>query len=205
LEGKVMISESSRFLGVPQPIVDLACNLVDFVERSVGIRPDFSMDTLSIVDHYATIARAEVEKRPELADLTAQALGAYFGEVARRNLGAFWIVPGPNFNDWSLCGETAYVSINPIGVGYDALFDSNTHGGPTSPLKVSAEDRVEVARRLDQLPPVRDSEFFTLCTRLEVLEIAMDCIRGQSDSRGYTEVTYSAEDYGSGLRPLSDV
>ncbi len=200
-----MISQSSPFFGVPQPIVDLAGNLVDFVERSVGIRPDFSMDTLSIVDHYAVLAREETKNRAELTDLTAQALGAYFGEVARRNLGAFWVVPGPNFHDWSLCGETAYVSINPIGVGYDALLGSTEHSGPASPLKLASEDRQEVQRRLENLPPVGESDFFTLCTRLEVLEIAMDSIRGQAQSRGYDEVTYSQEDYGAGLRPLQDL
>ena len=200
-----MISKSSPFFGVPEPIVDLSGSPVDFVERSVGIRPDFSMETLSIVDHYAAEARAEAKKRPELVDLTAQALGAYFGEVARRSLGAFWLVPGPNFHDWSLCGETAYVSINPIGVGYDALMGSTDHGGPSSRLRLAGEDRPDVLRRLENLPEVSETEYFTLCTRLEVLEIAMDCIRGLQSSRGYEEITYSAEDYGTGLRPLQDL
>ncbi len=200
-----MISDNSPFFGVPQPIVDLSGSLVDFVERTVKIRPDFTMETLSIVDHYAIEARKEVKNRPELTDLTAQALGAYFGEVARRNLGGFWILPSANFHDWILCGDTAYVSINPIGVGYDALFGSTEHSGPASALKVSTEDRTEVNRRLEQLPPVADDEFYSLCTRLEVLEIVMDCVRGQQSSRGYDEVTYTEEDYGAGLRPLRDL
>jgi len=200
-----MNSSNSPFLGVPQPIIDLSGSLVDFVERAIGIRPDFSMETLSLVDHYAIQARPEVKNRPEVMDLTAQALGAYFGEVVRRNLGAFWIVPGPNFHDWRLCGETAYVSINPIGAGYDALLGTVEHGGPASTVKLAAEDRAELSRRLESLPEVSDTEFFSLCTRLEVLEIAMDCIRGQASRRGYEEMMYSADDYGSGLRPLQDL
>jgi len=200
-----MIQPGSPFFGVPQPIVDLSGNLVDFVERAVGIRPDFSSETLSIVDHYAQIARVAVKNRPELLELTAQALGAYFGEVARRTLGAFWIVTGTNVHDWSLCGETAYVSINPLGAGYDALLGHSDHGGPGSQLKVAGEDRAEVLRRLENLPPVSDAEYFTLCTRLEVLEIAMDCIRAQASSRGYDDMIYSAEDYGIALRPLESL
>lgn len=200
-----MIQEGSPFFGVPQPIVDLSGNLVDFVERAVGIRPDFSSETLSIVDHYARIARPEVRNRPEVLELTAQALGAYFGEVARRTLGAFWIVNGANVHDWSLCGETTYVSINPMGVGFDALMGNSDHGGPGSHMKLAGEDRAEVVRRLENLPPVSDEEYFTLCTRLEVLEIAMECIRAQAGNRGYEDMIYSAEDYGAGLRPLENL
>jgi hypothetical protein len=200
-----MPSNNSPFFGVPQPVVDLAGSLVDFVERAIGFRPDFSSETLSLVDHYAAEARSVVKNRPEVLDLTAQALGAYFGEVARRHLGAFWVVPGSNLNDWTLCGESAYVSINPIGVGYDALLGSTEHSGPSSHLKLSGEDRAEVIRRLDQLPTVSEGEFFTLCTRLEVLEIVMDSIRAQANLRGYSEVTYSAEDYTTNLRPLENL
>lgn len=194
----------SPFFGVPDPIVDLCTGLVDFVERAVGIRPDYAMDTLSLVDHYALDARKEVARRPELVDLTAQGLGAYFGEVARRNLGAFWKVPGPNFHDWQICGETAYVALNPIGVGYDALFGSTEHGGPSSQLKLAPEDEDAVKQRLDALPPVRPEEFSTLCTRLEALEIVMDCVRGEAGRRGYDEVTYGPADYGGAPLRLQD-
>jgi hypothetical protein len=193
-----MVSPQSPFFNVPQNIIDLSGSLVDFVERAVGIRPDFSMETLSIVDHYAVQARGEVAGRPEVLDLTAQALGAYFGEVVRRNLGAFWVLPSPNYHDWALCGETAYISINPIGAGYDALLGSTDHKGPSSQLKLAGQDRDLLVSRLENLPALGQDEYFTLCTRLEVLEIAMDCIRGQASARGYEEITYSAEDYGSG-------
>lgn len=199
------VSPESPFFNVPQPIIDLANSLVDFVERALGIRPDFSMETLSIVDHYAVQARGEVLHRPEVLDLTAQALGAYFGEVVRRNLGAFWLIPSPNFHDWSLCGTTAFISINPIGVGYDALLGSNDHNGPSSQLKLSGQDRALLQDRLGNLPEVGQDEYHSLCTRLEVLEIAMDCIRGQATARGYDEVTYSAEDYGGGPMRLEDL
>ncbi len=197
-----MTSVSSPFHDVPSQIVDLSSSLVDFVERVIGIRPDFSPDTLSIVDHYAMTARKEVALRPELTDLTAQALGAYFGEVARRSEGGFWMVNTPNFHDWSWCGVSAFVSINPIGVGYDALFGGTEHSGPSSQTKLSSEDRALVTSRLERLPAYDEGEYFTLCTRLELLQIVMEEVRLQAGRRGYEDMVYSEADYSGELRPL---
>lgn len=197
-----MSSPENPFLDVPQQIVDLSSNLVDFVERAVGIRPDFSPETLSIVDHYAKIARAEVEKRPELHDLPGRALGAYFGEVVRRSEGAFWSVTSANFHDWSLCGVSAFVAINPMGVGFDALLGSMNHGGPSSQFKLGPEDREGVSARLAALPEVPEDEYYTLCTRFEVTQIIMEAVRGLASQRGYEDMVYTEADYADGLRPL---
>lgn len=197
-----MTSPESPFFGVPTQIQDLATSLADFVERTVGIRPDYSAETLSIVDHYAFLAREQLKERPEVSDLTAQGLGAYFGEVVRRSEGALWRLPTANYHDWSLCGSNAFVSINAIGVGYDALYGSVDHQGPASQLKLAPEDRELVQGRLERLPPVPESEFFTLCTRLEALQIVMEAVRTASESRGYSDMNYSAEDYGGELLPL---
>ena len=197
-----MNESESPFSGVPTQIVELSSNLADFVQQAIGLRPDFSPETLSLVDHYADLAREELKKRPELLDLTAQALGAYFGEVLRRNEGGFWLLPSPNFHDWSLCGLTAFTQINPIGVGYELLALSSDHSGPSSAIKLAAEDREAVKHRLSLLPEVPDTEFYSLCTRLEVIEIAMVAVRAEQSRRGYEEMIFSEEDYAAELRPL---
>jgi hypothetical protein len=199
-----MTSPESPFFGVPAQIVDLSSNLADFVDKALGIRPDFSPETLSLVDHYATEARKHLTTRPELSDLTSQALGAYFGEVVRRSEGGLWIIPSPNFHDWRLCGSTAFVSINAIGVGYDALYGSTDHHGPSSAFKVAPEAQSAVTDRLERLPAVPDTEYFTLCTRLEVMQVVMEAVRAEQARRGYDEITFSAEDYGGELRPLGE-
>ncbi len=200
-----MISADSPFYGVPSQISDLSNSLVDFVERAVGIRPDYSPDTLSIVDHFSQLAHAELSDRPEVSDLTAQALGAYFGEVLRRSEGAFWQVPNANFHNWSLCGVSSFVMINPIGVGYDALYATTGHQGPSSQLKLAPEDRQMVNARLASLPPTRDTEYFTLCTRLEVIQITMECVLGEQNKRGYDDMVFTADDYSNELRPLGEL
>lgn len=200
-----MTAPESPFSGVPTPIVELAGNLVDFVERSIGIRPDFTPETLSLVDHYAIEARKACQDRPEIFDLTAQALGAYFGEVVRRSKGAFWQVPSPNFQDWTLCGSGAYFTINPIGVGYDAVAQSTDHKGPSSQLKLAAEDRSHIQARLESLPEVPDIDFYSLCMRYETLDIVVEGLITAASQRGYEDMVYTEEDYGNGFRPMGNL
>lgn len=193
---------SGPFEGVPASIVDLCQSASDFVERSVGIRPDFTPETLSLVDHYAQIAREELQNRPEVLDVTAQAIGAYFGEVVRRELAGFWRIPSANQNDWQICGRAAFVAINPLGVGYDAIRQGTDHSGPSSQLKVAPEDRQAVEQRLANLPPVAETDFYTFCTRLEVLEVVMEVARAEAQKRGYDEILYDEDDYNLDLPPL---
>lgn len=190
------------FEGVPEPVVELALACVQYVQRSTGFELDFEPETLPVVDHYARQARHDLAARPELLHLIAPALGAYFGEVLRRHLHGFWLVPSANYHDWQLCGRAAFLALNPIGVGYDALIGGEEHEGPRSALRLAPEDRERVRERFDLLPPVNEDEYFTLCTRLEVVEIAMEAVRGELVRRGYDELEFTEEDYSAELRPL---
>lgn len=180
---------------VPPPLVELCGSLTDFVQAAVGIRPDYTPETLPLVDHYIAEVRANLATRPEVLDLTAQAVGAYFGEVVRRHLVGFWHVPSPNHHDWLLCGESAYFAVNPIGVGYEAVTGRSDHDGPTAAIKLASEDRDAVAAKLSSLPPVPEDEYYTLSARLEVLETIVDVVLTLAQDRGYGETTYDARDY----------
>ena len=94
------------------------------------------------------------------------------------------------------------MAVNPVGVGFDAVVGSEEHEGPRSVLRVAPEDRDLVNARLAALPPVDENEYFSVCMRLEVLEIVMDALRGEAIRRGYEEQEFSAEDYDAELRPL---
>ncbi len=190
------------FEGVPEPIVELCRACVEYVKRSVGIELDYEPETLSLVDHYAREVRGTLEGRPEVLPLVAQAVGAYFGEVVRRSLHGFWRLPSPNYHDWQVCGVAAFVAINPIGVGFDVVVGGEEHDGPRSALRVAPEDRELLSARLAMVPPVDETEYFTLCTRLEVLEIVVDTLHGEAERRGYAEVEYGPEDYDAELKPL---
>jgi hypothetical protein len=180
---------------VPESIADLCQALTDFVHQATGFRPDYSPLTLPIVDHYLRLNRDQIVTRNELVDLTSQAVGAYFGEVVRRALTGLWHVPSPNFNDWALLGQVAFVSFNPIGVGYEMVLARATYEGPSSQIKVAKDDAELVLARLAALPPEREDDYYTLAVRFEALEVITECVRAQAEARGYSDMSYSAEDY----------
>ena len=187
----------------PEPIDGHVRACIAFVRQAVGIELDFSPETLPVLDHYASNVRAEIENRPELLPLTANAIGAYFGEVVRGRIPGFWRLPSANVHDWSVCSKVAFLSFNPIGVAYDALFRSNEHEGPRSMLRVAAEDREYLTRRLETLPPVPEDEYFLFSTRFEVIEVAAEALRARLEESGYSETEYSEDDYDAELRPLA--
>ncbi len=198
-------SKYSPFQDAPKPIVELAQSLVDFVERAIGIRPDFSPETLPLVDHYAAEVRQQLKERPELLDLASQAAGAYFGEVLRRSLPGFWRVSTGNQHDWLVCGLHSFVAINPMGAGYDSIVGGQNHSGPSGSLRLAAEDRQQIVARLEALPFETSEDFYKLSTRYEILDIVHEGVRIQAESRGYNDIEYTEADYDTDLRPLGAI
>jgi hypothetical protein len=178
----------------PGPVVELAEACVRFVEAALGIRLDFSPETLPVLDHYVGTRRAELVSKPEMIGLVARAAGAYFGEVVRRRFRSFWHVESDDPSAWELRFEPVYLAFGPVAVADDAI----THGdeeGPTAHLSLDDEDREAVEARLADLPSASDDEFFSFSTRLEVLDIAVDAIKARMMSSGLGEVAFTSEDY----------
>lgn len=173
---------------------------LEYVLRGLGFGLDFTPETLSVLDHYLADARRALDDNPALAGLVAPAAGAYFGQVLVVHANAFWNVPAANQHDWSVCFRTAFLSINPIGVGYDALYGGEAHDGPRSDLRVAASDRVYVDRRLASAPPLPENEYFLLTTRFEALEVVLDALHAKMHDEGYEGTEYTEEDYG--IEPL---
>jgi hypothetical protein len=186
---------------VPLPIQELTSNAVEYVARALNVVLDFTPETLGVLDHYATTVRAELERNAALAALVAPAIGAYFGEVMRQRFEGFWRIPSANQHDWSVCSSAVFLAINPIGVGYDALYGSEEHGGPRSSLRVAPEDREFLDRRLATLPPVPEDQFFSFSTRFEVLEVASESLSAKMEEEGYAGTRYRPEDYGLDYGP----
>jgi hypothetical protein len=182
----------------PDQIAELAENCRQYVLSATGVELDYGEDTLPVLDHYMTLARASVGERPELLPLVTRAAGAYFGELVRRKLPSFWRLPTGDDHDWRLCARDVYLSLNPIGAAYDALASSEAHGGPSSELEVSREEREVVARRLELMPPVPEDEFFMFSTRLEVIEVTVMALRLEMQREGLADVRFEDADYAAG-------
>ena len=127
--------------------------------------------------------------------LVTRAVGAYFGEVVRRRFGGFWLVPDADVHHWRVCASPVFLSLNPVGAAHDALAGAGDHDGPSAQLYLAPEDRELVDRRLAGLPPVSEPDYFLLSTRFEVVEIAVDALRGQMIAAGREDITFELADY----------
>jgi hypothetical protein len=187
----------------PEAIADLVRACLSYVKRSLGTELDFTPETLPLLDHYLTEVRDELQVKPELAELTAHAAGAYFGEVLRRQMRGFWRMPSESLHDFQVCSSVAFVSINPFGVAYDALFGGTDHQGPRSNLRVAPEDVGYITARLATVPEVPEEQFYLLTTRIEAIEITVEALRARLEEEGYSEMEYSLEDYEAEQRYLN--
>lgn len=187
----------------PEPIGELVRACLDYVKRSLGTELDFMPETLPLLDHYLGEVREELSAKPELAELTAHAAGAYLGEVLRRQMRGFWRAPSASLHDYQICSSVAFVSVNPFGVAYDALYGSTDHGGPRSNLRLAPEDHQYIAARLATVPEVPEDQFYLLTTRLEAIEITVEALRARLEEEGYSEIEYTPEDYEAELRYLN--
>jgi hypothetical protein len=179
----------------PEQILELIASCVTYVQGAVGIAPDLRAETLPLVDHYLSVARQQLEQRPELGTLIGRVVGAYFGEVVRRAIGGFWDLPSPNVLDWRLCARPVFLWFNRSGIAYDALYQGAPHEGPQAQLRVLAEDRDLLQARLDSLPPVSEEEFYLLSTRFEAIEVAVDALLGRQLEAGYEDMEFTLQDY----------
>jgi hypothetical protein len=116
--------------------------------------------------------------------------------VVRAHFRAFWHLPSEDPATWEVRFESIYLSVNPLAVVYDAIAHGDEEG-PIAYLELDDEDREAVAARLEELPPAPDDEFFSLATRLEVLEIAVDVSKSRMMASGLGEVAFSSDDYES--------
>jgi hypothetical protein len=187
----------------PEPIADLVSACLRYVKQALGTDLDFTPDTLPLLDHYLTDVREELSAKPELAQLTAHAAGAYFGEVLRRQFQGFWRSPSDSLHDYQVCSSVAFVSINPFGVAYDALYAGTDHGGPRSNLRVAPEDQGYISARLATVPELPEDQYYLLTTRIEVIEITVEALRARLEEQGYSELEYTPEDYEAELRYLN--
>ena len=181
----------------PDQIVELYGVCIEYVRRALGVELDFTDETLPVLDHYLSIARTDLADRPQLAQVLYSALGAYFGELVRRRVNGYWVIPNPDFHSWRVCARHVFLSLNPIGVVCEALAQTDDHGGPSAQLRLAPGDRALVAERLASVPPVPESEFYLLSTRLEAIDITVETLYLAIQRDGSSSVEFEVEDYES--------
>ena len=170
----------------PPSIGDLAALCVRFVERAVGVRLDYTAETLPLLDHY--LRHARVALLPHVAgdvpaeesrEVVVQSAGAYLGEVIRRRHPAWWRIAADG-REHRLELHEAWMVVRPMSFVADAIrSDLEAQGTSLDGLDLDADDRPAVEARLAELPEVELDEFVAPSTRLEVIDIAVDAIRAR--------------------------
>jgi hypothetical protein len=180
--------------GLPPRVEEMAEACVRYVQVALGMTLDYQAETLPVLDHYIATRREELRARPQAVGLVARVVGAYFGELVRRRIASFWHAPSEDASTWEIRFESVYLAFQPCDVAHDAI----THcedGQPPAQLLMDDEDREALDLRLSELPVATDEEFFSLSTRLEVIDIAVDAIKARMMSSGLGEISFSPHDY----------
>jgi hypothetical protein len=161
---------------------------------------DFTPETLPLLDHYLLSARQDLEEKPALRELVLRSAGAYFGELLRRKLNGFWQVPSPDTHTWRVCGRHILFSVNPVGVVAEAIVGGPDSDGPSGSLLLARADREDVAKRLSEIPPLPEDEFYLTSTRLEVIEIVAEHLRLRMEQNDQADMEFDLDDYRTDLQ-----
>ena len=181
----------------PALAVDLAQSCVEFVRRAVGVAPDFTPETLPLVDHYLAQAAAEGRERPEALELVARAAGAYFGELLRRDFDCWWFTDdGDDLAAGMIRFRDVYLELSPYALAAAAL--GLPEAKAAAGFTIDPDDIEYIGAHLANLPPLPDEEHDLLSTRHEVIEIVTDQLKGRAGLRNLGDVTFEDADYEEG-------
>ena len=175
----------------PAEINVLVAEVKEEVIRTTGVEPDMTPETLPLVDAYLRDVVGELGSPEREARL--QAVGAYFGEVVRRQLAARWFVEGDPFA-WRVELTSCFLHFRPVSMAAETLVgcESEEYDGTFSTLE---ELRDDLERMLEQAPPLPEDEYFSLCGRLEVLSLVADWLVSLRLGEDKTPKEYSPADY----------
>jgi hypothetical protein len=157
---------------IPQPIGEWAEACREFVKEALSLELDYTPETLPILDHYVRtrIASAEVPAREEINALLTPPLGAYFGEVVRRNMpGARWHAPGDAYQDYRLEFDGVFLHFNPLGVAAETLSGDDVEGFGAH-FQILDETRDLVESVLSQTDSVASEDYYSFTIRYETLD-----------------------------------
>lgn len=180
---------------IPREILELAENCRAYVLQAIGVELDYEAETLPVLDEYLRRAGSTFDERPEAARLVAATAGAYFGEVIRRRIDGFWRKVGEAETDFQLCARHALLAMSPAGMVLEAMAKGAEYEGPSARLVLAPDDEQAAEARLAALPPMAETDYYLLSTRLEVIEIVHEVLRDRMREEGREGIVFEPADY----------
>ena len=192
----------SHLEDMPHEIETLANLCVTHVKNRFGFELDFGIDTLSVLDGFiAAVVMDECEgsmpppgdrRRSHLIHLLAPTVGAYWGEVLRRQFGGRWRFVTQEPPNWILEFDEFFLRMNPAGTAASVVMGESVEEWKSS-LVTSPELMGPLVERLAVAPPLPEDQFYTLTTIHETIQIAEEYLRERAAKDG--SVGCTQEDY----------
>jgi hypothetical protein len=170
----------------PQEAQIIAERCVEHVRNRHEVELDYTSNTLSVIDFFIRDVVAEEcggtapppgdSRRAHLVHLLGSTVGVYFGELLCRTFPCRWRISGEEPENWLIEFDHVPLRFNPTIASVEAFTEQEAAGlGQvliTEPMEVET-----LIERLSVAPPVPADEFFSLTTRFEVLQIAVEWLR----------------------------
>ena len=166
---------------------------LDYTEETLGV-VDQAIDAVLLEEGEHTRLPPAHERRTHLVQLLASSYGVYFGEVLRRTYACHWHMPSEDPAQWTIEFEEVFLRINPVCAAAEALLGAPIDGF-TPVLSTAPNDAEVLAERLDASPPVFEDQFYTLTTRVDVIQISLDYLRERQKTGKNPVPSYTHEDY----------
>ena len=188
----------------PEAIDNLAGRCIVHVKKRTGITLDYKSETLSVVDYFIQQILKEEgggqmpplgdHRRADAMHLFAPTIGAYFGELVRNIFPCRWRIEGDDPQTWTIEFKHVPLRFSPIGAAAEALMEMDVSDWSAA-LATARDETESLLERLDAAPPVSESDFYTLSTRFEVLQIAVDWLRARRSTTKKPPAEITKEDY----------
>jgi hypothetical protein len=151
---------------------EYALAAADYVRRALGVELDGSPESLAYVDHYlANIGPVD----DAVLQLTAAAIGVYFGEVVIGRLGGRWHLGGDDPAEWTVALEAAPLTFRPVAMAAEAIRQDDVDGYDPAVTTLPSL-REPLAEALEAVGPVEASYYYSLTGRFETLEHAVSIL-----------------------------
>jgi len=193
--GRAVNDPKERASDTPIEVLERAASCVRFVLATLKIELDFTPETLPLVDHWLKeAAKIESDAEDEVHALAAEAAGAYFGEVVRRQLGDGRWRLAPDPSRWRLELSSVFLAFNPLGMAMEAVAEEPLDGW-NAHLEVLPQDRGLLEQTLSHLGDIREDDYYRLAVRWEVIEQVIAALEAAKVARGDEAQRFGAEVY----------
>jgi len=190
-------------------VLTLSTRCVEHINRRFGLKPDFSSETLSVLDYYVESLVCEEnrgespppgdETRYSITKMFAPTLGAYFGETAARLFSGRWRFTDKAPHEWRLEFASFFLRFNPVGIAANVVVKDTLLNWGGEMVTAPSLDRL-LHERFEAAPLVAEDDFFSFATCFESLQIASDFLKEISRKDGHPDCSEEGYD-----RVLSEV